>query len=96
MDGRFLTITGCRDALDRKEISAAELAKICAVAKLFIKPRRAMGVHEPDELCLMAGANQVYAEASANPRDLCLNTEQSRGATMEKAINFLRESNWNW
>ena len=80
----------------RGEISSAELAKICAVAKLFIKPRRAMGVHEPDILCLMAGANQVYAEASVNPRDLSLATETSRGATMEKAVGFITAANWKW
>lgn len=80
----------------RGEISSAELAKICAVACLFIKPRRAMGVHEPDVLCLMAGANQVYAESSVNPRDLNRKTETGRGATMEKACGFLRAANWKW
>jgi len=80
----------------RGEISSAELAKICAVAKLFIKPRRAMGVHEPDILCLMAGANQVYAESSVNPRDLNMTTEDGRGATMEKAIGFITAANWRW
>lgn len=78
------------------EISSAELAKICAVAKLVIKPKRAMGVHEPNELCLMAGANQVYAEVSVNPRDLSLSTETSRGASMEKARGFIAAANWAW
>ncbi|MBR5559329.1 MAG: radical SAM protein [Oscillospiraceae bacterium] len=80
---------------ERGELSSAELAKICAVAKLFIKPKRAMGVHEPDVLCLMSGANQIYAEVSVNPRDLSLSTETSRGASMEKACGFLRAANWN-
>ena len=79
---------------DKGEISSAELAKICAVAKLFIKPKRAMGVHEPDILSLMAGANQIYAEVSVNPRDLSLSTETSRGASMEKARGFLFATNW--
>lgn len=78
----------------RGELSSAELAKICAVARLFIKPRRAMGVHEPNELCLMSGANQVYAEASVNPRDLSLTTETSRGVNMEKATAFMTAANW--
>lgn len=76
------------------EISSAELAKICAVATLFIKPKRAMGVHEPDLLCLMSGANQIYAEVSVNPRDLSLSTETSRGASMEKVRNLLTAANW--
>lgn len=81
---------------DRGEISSAELAKICAVARLFIKPRRAMGVHEPDLLSLMSGANQIYAEASVNPRDLSLSTETSRGASMDKARALLAAANWKY
>ena len=69
---------------------------MCAAAKLFIKPRRAMGVHEPDILSLISGANQVYAEASVNPRNLNLSTETGRGATMEKAVGFIKAANWNW
>lgn len=79
---------------ERGELSSADLAKICAVAKLVIKPKRGMGVHEPDILCLMSGANQIYAEVSVNPRDLSLSTETSRGASMKKAQNFLLAANW--
>ena len=46
------------------EISAAQLAKICAVTTLTARPPRAMCVHEPDELCLMAGANQIMQNAA--------------------------------
>ena len=76
------------------EISAAELAKICAVTELCVRPKRAMGVHEPDELCLMAGANQIYAEVSVNPRDLSLQTEQSRGASVERTKKLLKNTEW--
>ena len=79
---------------EKGEISSADLAKIIAVTELFVKPARAMGVHEPDILCLMAGANQIYTEVSVNPRDLSLSTETSRGASMEKARGFLRAANW--
>ena len=79
----------------RGEISAAELAKICAITELVVKPLRAMGVHEPDELCLMSGANQIYAEVSANPRDVSLKTEMSRGASMERAARMLTTAEWN-
>ena len=78
----------------RGEISAAELAKICAVAELCVHPKRAMGVHEPDELCLMSGANQIYAEISVNPRDVSLHTEESRGSTMERASQMLTTAEW--
>lgn len=78
----------------RGEISAAELAKICAVTTLCVRPSRAMGVHEPDGLCLMAGANQIYTEVSANPRDVSLHTENSRGASMEKTLQLLHNAEW--
>lgn len=80
----------------RGEISAAHLAKICAVTELCVKPKRAMGVHEPDELCLMAGANQIYAEVSVNPRDLNLATEAGRGASIAKARSLLAAAEWAW
>ncbi|OUO91349.1 hypothetical protein [Cloacibacillus sp. An23] len=80
----------------RGEISAAELAKICAVAELCVKPERAMGVHEPDELCLMAGANQIYAEVSVNPRDTSLSTETGRGASAAKTKAMLAAAEWRW
>lgn len=78
----------------RGEISAAELAKICAVTELCVRPKRAMGVHEPDELCLMSGANQIYAEVSVNPRDRNLQTEQSRGASIERTEQLLKAAEW--
>lgn len=79
---------------DRGEISAATLAKICAVATLCVRPKRAMGVHEPDELCLMAGANQIYAEVGVNPRDTTNHTEQVRGFSVEDAWKLLGKADW--
>lgn len=78
----------------RGEISAAELAKICAVTALCVRPKRAMGVHEPDELCLMAGANQIYAEVSVNPRDTSLQTEKGRGASMMRVKQLFEATEW--
>lgn len=76
------------------EISFAELAKICAVSTLAVRPRRAMGVHEPDEFCLMAGANQVYAECGSNPRDVNTATEQNRGFSVADAEALLNRVEW--
>ena len=84
------------DQYNDQDDNNAELAKICAVARLFIKPCRAMGVHEPDLLSLMSGANQIYAEVSVNPRDLSLSTETSRGASMDKARALLAAANWKY
>ena len=77
------------------EISAARLAQICAVATLTVRPSRAMGVHEPDELCLMAGANQIYAECGVNPRDTETDTEAGRGFSVDMARALLAKAEWH-
>ncbi|MEG0304405.1 MAG: radical SAM protein [Oscillospiraceae bacterium] len=76
------------------EITAARLAQICAVTTLAARPPRAMCVHEPDELSLMAGANQIYAECGTNPRDLENDTKNGRGFSVEKAKRMLRQTEW--
>lgn len=76
------------------EISAARLALICAVTVLSSRPSRAMCVHEPDELCLMAGANQLYAELGSNPRDTQKDTRDGRGFSVLDARNMLNKAEW--
>lgn len=78
----------------RGEISASRLAQICAAATLAMRPARAMCVHEPDELCLMAGANQLYAECGANPRDTVSETSAGRGFSVQDARAMLRKAEW--
>lgn len=78
----------------RGEISAARLAQICAAATLAMRPKRAMCVHEPDELCLMAGANQLYAECGANPRDTEAETSKGRGFSAAEVQAMLRKTEW--
>lgn len=79
----------------RGEISAARLAQICAVATLAMRPQRAMCVHEPDELCLMAGANQLYAECGVNPRDIEAETSLGRGFSVADARTLLCKAEWS-
>ena len=89
-----IAVTGTPLA-QKGEISAARLALICAVATLTAQPKRAMGVHEPDELCLMAGANQIYAECGVNPRDLEKDTKNGRGFSAAAARAMLQKAEWN-
>ena len=42
----------------------------------------------------MAGANQIYAEVSVNPRDVSLHTEEGRGASMARAELLLAAAEW--
>lgn len=76
------------------EISAQRLATICAIAVLNVKPQRAMGVHEPEKLCLTAGANQLYTEYGKNPRDTEKNTQDGRGFSRKKVKTMLCKAKW--
>ena len=76
------------------EISSAELAKIVAIALLVVKPQHSMGVHEPIEMCLIAGANQIYAEVGTNPRDTAEHTEEGRAFSVGKAKEMLSRAAW--
>nr|WP_320000149.1 hypothetical protein [uncultured Draconibacterium sp.] len=79
---------------DLGKISASELTKIVAVTNLVVNPERAMNVHEPTQMALLAGVNQLYAEIGANPRDTKSDTEKSRGFTPDKAWDMLSESGY--
>ena len=79
---------------DKGEISAVKLALICAVTTLCTKPQRAMGVHEPEIISLLSGANQIYAEAGSNPRDKVHSTENGRGFSVKKAVKMLIDAQW--
>jgi biotin synthase len=73
------------------QITALELTKIVAVTNIVVNPSRAMNVHEPIQVALLAGVNQLYAEVGANPRDTDSHTEQSRGFNPAAAWNMLGE-----
>ena len=79
---------------DKGQITAMELTKIAAVSNLVVRPIRAMNVHEPIKMALLAGVNQLYAESGANPRDTDSNTENSRGFSPASAWNMLNEANY--
>jgi biotin synthase len=79
---------------ERGQISALELTRIVAVSNLVVNPARCMNVHEPMQMPLLAGVNQLYAEVGANPRDTCSLTEQGRGFSPAKAWELLAEGDW--
>lgn len=79
---------------DRGQITASELTKIAAVSNIVVNPKRSMNVHEPTQMSLLAGINQLYAEAGVNPRDTSSETENNRGFTPEKAWEMLWEAGY--
>ena len=52
---------------DKGEITDLELAKIVAAARLVTRPKQSMNVHEPKQMALLAGVNQLYAEIGIKP-----------------------------
>lgn len=79
---------------DKGQISAVELTKIVAVTNLVVRPKRCMNVHEPMQMPLLAGVNQLYAESGANPRDTRSLTETGRGFCPAAAWSLLAEGGW--
>jgi biotin synthase len=79
---------------DYGAISTPEVCKIAAVTILVVRPARSMNVHEITEISLLAGINQLYAEAGANPRDTDDNTENNRGYNISAIRKLLENSGY--
>lgn len=79
---------------EKGRISARKLTKIVAVSNLVVAPSRCMNVHEPMQMPLLAGVNQLYAESGANPRDTHSQTEEGRGIDATKSWEILAEGGW--
>lgn len=79
---------------DKGMITAAELTKIGAVTRLVTKPTRSMNIHEVTPMTLIAGINQLYAEAGANPRDKVEDTSANRGYSVERVIELFKDAEY--
>jgi len=80
---------------DRGQISELRLAQIVAVvalASLACPGTDNIAVHEPNLIGLSSGANVVYAETGANPRDTAADTSGHRGFDMDGARKMLYEA----
>lgn len=82
--------------LSRKgQITERRLAQVVAVvtlATLDCPETKNIAVHEPNLLGLVAGANAVYAETGANPRDAQADTTGNRGLDMAACRRMLYEA----
>lgn len=77
------------------QISALELAKIAAVARLATRPKRSLNAHETIPCSLLGGVNQLYAEAGSNPRDTKSNTEENRGLSVSEVRELLQDAEYD-
>jgi biotin synthase len=79
----------------RGQVSERRLAQIVAVvalASLSCPETQSIAVHEPNLLGLAAGANVVYAETGANPRDTAADTSGHRGLDVAACRKMLYEA----
>ena len=75
-------------------ITSAELTKIAAVTRIVSRPCRSMNAHEVTPMSLLAGVNQLYAEAGANPRDRVFDTASGRGYSVESVRRLLLDAEY--
>jgi biotin synthase len=70
----------------------AQLAAVLTLATLECPETRNIAVHEPNLLGLCAGANAIYAETGANPRDTVADTAAGRGLDLAACRKMLYEA----
>lgn len=80
---------------EKGEITDLELTKIAAVTRLVTRPKKSMNVHEPKQMALLAGVNQLYAEIGVNPRDHVAETGKNRGFSIEKVRDMLSQAGYH-
>jgi biotin synthase len=74
------------------ELRLAQVVAAVALASLECPRTDNIAVHEPNLIGLTSGANVVYAETGANPRDTAEDTSGHRGLDMPAARKMLYES----
>jgi len=79
----------------RGMISELRMAQVVAVTRLAV-PRTIMGncSHEPGSVPVLGGANLLWAEKGANPRDTREKTEEGRGHSVSSIRQFFAETGW--
>ena len=83
----------------RGQISELRLAQVVASVTLAMSAcpeTRSIAVHEPNLLGLVSGANTVYAEAGANPRDTEKETSSHRGRDISGCKKMLYEAGFSY
>ena len=91
---RRISIPGT-DISKRGMISELRMAQCAAVTRLAM-PRGTRGncIHEPCVVGAASGANILWAEIGANPRDNHEKTEENRGMTVETIRSIYQEADW--
>ena len=67
------------------ELRLGQATAVVSLAMLSCRETQSIAVHEPNLIGLTSGANAVYAETGANPRDTEADTSANRGLDMAAA-----------
>ncbi|MDR1604656.1 MAG: hypothetical protein LBS10_07700 [Gracilibacteraceae bacterium] len=76
------------------ELRLAHLVAVVALTTLSVPNCHYIAVHEPNLLGCTSGANNIFAESGANPRDINPETTGSRGMDMARCRKMLFESGY--
>jgi biotin synthase len=77
------------------ELRLAQVTAVVALASLACPDTKNIAVHEPNLIGLTSGANVVYAETGANPRDTEENTSGHRGRDIRGCKAMLYEAGFD-
>lgn len=77
------------------ELRLAQVVAVVALATLACPDTKNIAVHEPNLIGLTSGANVVYAEAGANPRDTEEDTSKHRGRDIAVCKEMLYEAGFD-
>ena len=78
------------------ELRLAHIVAAIALTSVTVPTLAYMGVHEPNELSYLAGANIITAESGANPRDCADDTSRHRGMDMARCRKMLYECGFDY
>lgn len=77
------------------ELQLGQVVAVVALATLGCRETQNIAIHEPNLIGLTSGANVVYAETGANPRDTEADTSAHRGLDMAGARKMLYEAGFS-
>lgn len=77
------------------ELRLGQVVAVVALAMLENESMTSIAVHEPNLIGLSSGANTVYAESGANPRDKSEDTSKGRGNDIHACKTMLYEAGFN-
>jgi biotin synthase len=77
------------------ELRLGQVTAVAALAMLETAATKTIGVHEPSLIGLTSGANTIYAETGANPRDTEKETLGNRGRDIAACKKMLFDSGFS-